>query len=137
MAIPAFRTEGVSGSRVNKRIRLKPHDPAVAEAITDAMKTSPVVGRVLAARGFTPGKDLQNYIAPTLRSGLPDPSELKNLEAGAKAIVECHRAGKPIAICCDFDVDGLSGGSVVHDFLTSRVFALACSFPIASSTDTD
>jgi single-stranded-DNA-specific exonuclease len=52
---------------------------------------------------------------------------LKNIDLAARTIVEAHRSGKSIAICCDFDVDGLSGGSVVFDFLnsigvTSRVF---------------
>ena len=35
MAIPAFKNEP-SSSRVNKRIRLKPHDASVAEAKEEA-----------------------------------------------------------------------------------------------------
>lgn len=127
MAIPAFRTEGSSSVRVNKRIRLKAHDNRVAESISNELKASGVLGRVLAARGFAPGEDLRNYVTPTLRQGLPDPSKLKNIDAAARAIVGAHRAGKSVAICCDFDVDGLSGGSVVFDFfnsvgIKSRVF---------------
>jgi single-stranded-DNA-specific exonuclease len=129
MAIPAFTSDRLndSSSRVMKRIRLRPQRPDVARAITEDLKTSPVVGAVLAARGFEPGEELKNYISPTLRNGLPDPSKLKNIREGAQAIVECHKNGKPIAICCDFDVDGLSGGSVVHDFfnavgIASKVF---------------
>jgi single-stranded-DNA-specific exonuclease len=86
-----------------------------------------VVARILAARGFSPDEELSNYLNPTLRNGLPDPSKLMNLKKAAEAIVACHKAGKSIAICCDFDVDGLSGGSVVHDFfnatgIVSKVF---------------
>ena len=110
MAIPAFKNEP-SSSRVNKRIRLKPHDASVAEAIAADIKTSLVVGRILAARGFRPGQDLANYISPTLKNGLPEPEKLKNLAAAAKLIADVHRAGGSVAICCDFDVDGLSGGS--------------------------
>lgn len=132
MAIPAYRSDGHSGkgaasARVNKRIRIRAQDLVRAKDLTDELKVSPVVGRVLAARGFTPGEDLKNYITPTLKNGLPDPSRLKNLKEGARTIAECHRAGGSIAICCDFDVDGLSGGSVVHDFfnaagIKSKVF---------------
>jgi single-stranded-DNA-specific exonuclease len=104
---------------VVKRIRLKKHDPEIARAIVQEMQTHDVVGRVLAARGFSPGEDLRNYLSPTLRSGIPDPSKLKNLQAAAQTIATAHRKGKRIAICCDFDVDGLSGGSVVHDYLTA------------------
>lgn len=130
MTIPAFSTSDTGDSCVPKavkRIRLKKHDPSVAQAIVAEMRTHDVVGRVLAARGFSPGEDLKNYLSPTLRNGIPDPAKLKNLQAAARAIVACHESGKRIAICCDFDVDGLSGGSVVHDYLTavgisSRVF---------------
>ena len=62
-----------------------------------------------------------------MRNGLPDPSKLKNLKLAAQTIAAVHREGGSIAICCDFDVDGLSGGSVVHDFcnaagITTKVF---------------
>jgi single-stranded-DNA-specific exonuclease len=102
-----------------KKIRLRQQEALLAEAIATNMKTNPVVGRILAARGFRVGEELENFIAPTLRKGLPAPDSLKNLSEGAQAIVECYRNGKGIAICCDFDVDGLSGGSVVHDFFNS------------------
>ena len=118
MAIPAFRNEPAS-SRVNKGIRLKPQNPEAADAIAKELKTNPVVARILAARGFSPGEELANYILPTLSKGLPDPSRLKNLAQAAKLIGDVHREGGKVAICCDFDVDGLSGGSVVHDFFNS------------------
>jgi single-stranded-DNA-specific exonuclease len=91
------------------------------------MNTSEVVARILAARGFVPGSELQNFISPTLKSGLPKPSELKNLDRASALIAKAHYAGGAIAICCDFDVDGLSGGSIVHDFFNkvgvqSKVF---------------
>jgi single-stranded-DNA-specific exonuclease len=128
MAIPAFRSDSSGGSsRVNKRIRLKSHDPQVAVEIAQILKVNSVVAKILAARGFVPGAELESFLTPTLRSGLPDPSGLKNLNLAAKTIADCHRAGGAVAICCDFDVDGLSGGSVVHDFcnaagIVSKVF---------------
>lgn len=124
MAISDYRSQA---SRVLKRIRLRAQDDERARSIAASLSVSDVVGRVLAARGFEPGDDLKNFVAPTLRYGIPDPSGLKNLEAAAKAIAQCHSLGRAIAICCDFDVDGLSGGSVVHDFfnavgVSSKVF---------------
>jgi single-stranded-DNA-specific exonuclease len=114
-------------NQVFKKIRCKSHDQETARAIQKEMNTSEVVARILAARGFKPGSDLKNFIAPTLKSGLPNPSELKNLDKASKLIADAHRAGGAIAICCDFDVDGLSGGSIVHDFFNkagvkSKVF---------------
>ncbi len=116
MAIPAFKNDSSSASRAHKRIRVKPQDLTRAKEIERACDLNPIVARVLAARGFKPGAELDNYLSPTLRQGLPDPSMLKNLREAAKLLIDCHRSGKSIAICCDFDVDGLSGGSVVYDF---------------------
>ena len=81
MAIPAHGSDGHSGkggasARVNKRIRIRAQDLVRAKDLTDELKVSPVVGRVLAARGFSPGEDLRNYITPTLKNGLPDPSRV-------------------------------------------------------------
>jgi single-stranded-DNA-specific exonuclease len=121
------KTKPTSSSQVFKKIRCKKQDPQMAETIASEMKTSAVVARVLAARGFKPGDELNNFISPTLKSGLPNPAELKNLDKAAKLIGEEHRKGGAVAICCDFDVDGLSGGSIVHDFfkkagVASQVF---------------
>lgn len=126
MMNPARKAEPAT-SRVHKRIRLKDHDQGTAQAIASEMKTSSVVARILAARGFKPDKDLEDYLLPTLKNGLPEPKGLRNLGAAATLIADVHRAGGSIAICCDFDVDGLSGGSVVHDLMktagiSSRVF---------------
>jgi len=128
MAIPAYKGDasGVS-NRAHRGIRLRAQNPDVAKQIADNFSINPVVARVLAARGFQPDVTLRNFISPSLKEGLPDPSTLKNLSAACKLIASIHRAGKAIAICCDFDVDGLSGGAVVHDFLTeagirSKVF---------------
>jgi single-stranded-DNA-specific exonuclease len=124
MAIPS----DISGStKAHKRIRLKKQDDATARKIAEQMNLNPVIGRILAARGFQANEDLKHFISPTLKEGLPDPSKLKNLAEACKLIHEVHKAGQGIAICCDFDVDGLSGGSIVHDFfnnakVASRVF---------------
>ena len=103
-------------------------DPTRRTAVVcQSSQRSGIGASILAARGFRPGQDLANYISPTLKNGLPEPEKLKNLAAAAKLIADVHRAGGSVAICCDFDVDGLSGGSVVHDFfnavgITSKVF---------------
>ncbi len=126
MAIPAFKTE-TGASRTQKKIRLKPQDPTGADEIAKAMGVDPVLGRVLAARGFRPDDTLKQFINPSLREGLPNPTKLKNVGEAAALIHDTHKAGKAIAICCDFDVDGLSGGSLIHDLfniakVTSKVF---------------
>lgn len=111
---------------VHKRIRLREQREQVAERIASEHALSAVAARVLAARKRE-GDNLESYLNPTLKVGLPDPAELKNLDAACKLIREIVEAGGSIAICCDFDVDGLSGGSQVQHFfeaigVKSKVF---------------
>lgn len=102
-----------------KAIRLKTQDEKIAAEIAKAHRLSPVAARVLAARGFSPDKNLKNFIQPSLREGLPHPIELKNLASACELISQIVKEKRPIAICCDFDVDGLSGGAQVHHFFNT------------------
>lgn len=102
---------------VNKKIRVKKQNTSEADKISYAHSLTPVSSRVLAARGYKTDKNLDTYLKPTLKDGLPSPKELKNLYAGAELIAEVATAGGKIAICCDFDVDGLSSGAQLYDFL--------------------
>lgn len=120
MGIPHQSPGSVSRFQVFKGIKIREQKPEVADIIRAQRKVSSVVARILAARGFEANEDLQHFINPTLKEGLPPPQNLKNLKEACELIAEIHRHGKSIAICCDFDVDGLSGGSLVYSFFLSN-----------------
>jgi single-stranded-DNA-specific exonuclease len=124
MSIAAQRNDAQGGvrsksGRVYKKIKLRPQRTEVAQIISSKLSVSLLVARILAARGFEPGEELKNFISPTLKHGLPAPDQLKNLRQAAQTIAGAAQDNRAIAICCDFDVDGLSGGSVVHDLFNS------------------
>ena len=106
-------------ARAHKTIRLREQHPNIAKKIEQELGLSAVAARVLAARGFKVDDDLRNYITPTLKEGLPDPRGLKNLDSACELIAQVVESGQKIAICSDFDVDGLSGGAQVHHFFNS------------------
>ena len=99
-----------------KQIRLRKQNPAEAKKIAAEYNLHPISGRVLAARGYTADAALANYLDPTLKNGLPPPEKLLNLNKACDLIRDTIAAGSSIAICCDFDVDGLSGGAQVQTF---------------------
>lgn len=108
-------------------ISLKTQHPRIAAEIASEFKLNPVTARVLAARGFKADEQLKHFINPTLREGLADPLNLKGMREACDLIREVTNAGGAVAICCDFDVDGLSGGAQLHHFFSaigvkSRVF---------------
>ena len=122
-----IRVSGVILKKATKKVRIREQNEAIAKEIAYAFSLSPLTSRILSARGFLADERLKNYLVPTLRSGLPDPSELKNLDAAVEQICAIQATKESIAIACDFDVDGLSGGALVHDFfrkagIKSRVY---------------
>ncbi len=77
---------------------------------------SDVLARVLAARGV--GLDsVAGYLAPSLRSLLPDPYTLTDMERAAEVIAAATEAGERIAIFGDYDVDGATSSAVLANFL--------------------
>lgn len=100
-----------------KKIKLRKQSSKEAKQIQEHFQTSDIASRILAARGFTLGDELKNYINPTLKEGLPDPALLVGLEQACELLARSAEHSKGIAIACDFDVDGLSGGAQLYDFL--------------------
>ncbi len=110
-------TEEMALKFVQKGIRLRKQNVNLAREISEEFNLGEVAARVLAARGYKPDPELMNFINPTLKQGLPDPETLKNVGPACELIASILISKRPIAICCDFDVDGLSGGAQLAHFL--------------------
>ncbi len=73
---------------------------------------SPLVARVLAGRAYLDAGDLE----PKL-TGLHDPSGIPDLDKAAEMLLGAGRAGEPIAIYGDYDVDGTTGSAILHHII--------------------
>ncbi len=101
---------------VVKKIKIREQHENEAQKISSTFSLGDVASRVIAARGFKADDDLNKFLNPSLKEGLPQPTELKNLDAACDLIAKTIKDGGGIAIACDFDVDGLSGGSQLKAF---------------------
>jgi len=71
-----------------------------------------VVGRLLAARGI--GTDAAtDFLEPTLRALLPDPSVLLDMDVAAERLAAAVRAGETVGVFGDYDVDGACSAAVM------------------------
>ena len=112
---------------VQKRIKLRKQNLTEAKKISAEFGLSLVAAQIVAARGYRAGPALAQYLDPTLKTGLPTPDKLVNLSKACQLVAGSAARAEKIAICCDFDVDGLSGGSQLQHFfralgLDSKVF---------------
>lgn len=89
-----------------------------AQAIAEKNDLPELLGRVLAARGV--GLDaVEDYLNPTLRRSMPQPSALIDMEKGADRLARAIMQGESIGTISDYDVDGVSSAALVTRFLAS------------------
>ncbi len=77
----------------------------MARAIAQRHGLSDVVARVLAGRDVAVD-DAPAYLEPNLKTLLPDPSSLTDMDAAAARIADAVERGESVAIFGDYDVDG-------------------------------
>lgn len=75
-----------------------------------------LVARVLAGRGVS-ADGAPDFLDPTLKSLMPDPSALTDMDELAARIADAIEAGEKIAIFGDYDVDGATSAALMARFL--------------------
>ena len=75
-----------------------------------------LVVRVLLARGIESPEQAKSFLRPDLGS-LHDPFQFTQMQRAVDRVRDALRAGDPILIHGDYDVDGISGTVLLHKFL--------------------
>ncbi len=104
----------VSGRRWCARIE----DDRQALLMAQRLGLPEIVGRVLAGRGVSV-EEADDYMKPSLRALLPDPSRLADLEKATERIVRAVTDGERIALFGDYDVDGATSTALLKLYLDS------------------
>jgi len=108
---------GVTHSLGGRRWRQRGGDDLRGLALAQQLGVPEVIGRVMAARGVDPERAPQ-FLAPTLRDWLPDPSRLKDMDKAVARLVQAVERREIIAIFGDYDVDGATASALMRRFLT-------------------
>jgi single-stranded-DNA-specific exonuclease len=88
-----------------RRWVLRSSDSRAALGLAQRLDLPELVGRLLAARGVAP-EAAADFLEPTIRALLPDPSRLLDMDIAADRIAAAVRSGESIAVLGDYDVDG-------------------------------
>lgn len=99
--------------------RLASRDASVAEAIAQRHDIPLLLARVLAARGAS-AETSADFLDPSLKRLMPDPSSLRDMDRGAERIAQAIRNGEKVAIFGDYDVDGAASTSLLIRFLAAH-----------------
>jgi single-stranded-DNA-specific exonuclease len=101
------------------RERMTPEQARLAGAICQRHELPEPLGRILAARGATLD-NVPDLMAPTLRSMLPDPAGLRDMDAGAARFADAIRKGERVAVFGDYDVDGACSAALMRRYLNAH-----------------
>ncbi len=116
---PAFLgvERSVKGQRW--RERLSPEQARVAAAVSQRHELPELLGRILAARGATL-ENVETLLAPVIKTLLPDPSTLKDMDVAAARFADAIAAREPVAIFGDYDVDGACSSALMRRYLRAH-----------------
>lgn len=108
--------------------RLAPGKAALATAVAQRHDVPDLLARILVARGA--GLDSAGLLLdPALRSLLPDPSLLRDMDKAAERLAGAIRAREPMALFGDYDVDGAASVALMQRFLGAHGHAAALYIP--------
>ncbi len=96
--------------------RLHPSRTHSAAAIAQTHGLPELLGRVLAARGAEP-HNAALFLDPALKTLLPDPSRLCDMEKAADRFAAAIRASEKVALFGDYDVDGAASVAQLERFM--------------------
>ena len=96
---------GLIGSR---RWDVLPSDDGAERKLVSALGISPLVARVLVARGYESVEEAQAFLSPSLERDWHDPMLIPGMGEAADRLERAIADGETIAVFGDFDVDGMS-----------------------------
>ena len=73
--------------------------------------------KILMSRGITDMAAMEQFLNPSIREYMPNPSVLCDMDAAAKIIADSIFGGEKIAIYGDYDVDGITSTAVLVKYL--------------------
>ena len=106
---------GVAQSVLGRRWNLRVCNEALVTELVRGLGVSDAVARVLAARGV---EELAapDFLRPTLKALMPDPSSFADMDRAAARIVAAIDAGEAMAVFGDYDVDGATSSALLKRF---------------------
>ncbi|PLX86415.1 MAG: single-stranded-DNA-specific exonuclease RecJ [Desulfuromonas sp.] len=100
------------------KLRAAPADESVLHDIVNTLGVDPLVARVLTSRGLDTSESVRSYLSSGLNA-LPDPAQLVDMEAATQRLERALRQQEPISVHGDFDVDGITGCTLLVESLRS------------------
>ena len=98
----------MTGLLDSARWQVLPSDGECERVLCERLGVTPLVARVLCARGVREPDDARRFLLPSLRRDWVDPLLIPGMAEAADRVEQAIRSGETIAVYGDFDVDGMT-----------------------------
>ncbi|MFT6259329.1 MAG: single-stranded-DNA-specific exonuclease, partial [Rickettsiales bacterium] len=111
-------------SILKKTYQPTPVDERLALAIHQRLGVALSVARVLAGKNLIDSGDsdfsqIENFLNPTIKSSLPNPFDLLDMDKAVEKIISTIKDNKKITVFGDYDVDGATSSALLKRFFAS------------------
>lgn len=107
---------------------LRPCDEMQVLTLIQKMDLSPLLARLLVMRGYD-HLSVSLFLEPSLRSHLPDPLILKDMDKAVSRLLQAITRGEKILVWGDYDVDGATSTALLSRFFKALDIPLAVYIP--------
>jgi single-stranded-DNA-specific exonuclease len=111
-----LRSQSKLESFYKKQWAIRPPDDRSAE-LAQSLKVSPVLAQVLINRGITDTQSASAFLRPKLTQ-LIDPAQMPGIEPAVQRLKHAVKNKEKITVYGDYDVDGITGVSILWQVLT-------------------
>ena len=109
------------------KIRSEPPADQVG-SLASALGLRPVLAKILCQRGITTPEEGRRFLAPDLKD-LHSPFDLYDMDRAVDRVVQAISSKEEIGIFGDFDVDGITGSSLLSRFFQKLGIETHCRLP--------
>jgi single-stranded-DNA-specific exonuclease len=103
---------GIEKSLTGRRWVWRESEERIGLGIAQALGLPELMGRLLAARGVS-ATHAPDFLDPTLRAMLPDPSCIVDMDRAAARLADAVEAGECVGVFGDYDVDGACSSAMM------------------------
>ena len=97
-----------SGLLASRRWEILPGDEAAEANLVSQLGISPLVARVLVARGMSDADAAHRFLTPSLERDWADPLDIPGMKDAADRVQAALEQKERIVVFGDFDVDGMT-----------------------------
>ena len=108
----------VEKSILGKKWAFSLADERLAQGISQSFGLPEILGRLLVARGIR-FDEVENFLNPSLKTQLPDPSTLQDMDKAAERLADAIIKKQKVAVFGDYDVDGATSSALLKRFFKS------------------